>query len=737
MVRVAYIGATGDMCYSDDTEVLTEKGWKFWKDVTIEDKFATLNPSTHKIRYTKPKRIIAEQYTGDMYHFYTNIGGIDLLVTPNHRMFTQGMKSYRKTEDHYYNWTFEKASDFFGKSRWFTRKGIWEKEDVDYFDIAGRSVKADDWLEFLGYYLSEGSATITKELHYIVQIRQFKHLGKMAESLQRVSLNKINIRPDGRVIVNDKNLCLYLKKLGDKYNKFIPREVLNECSQRQLRILFDALMLGDGHDNRGKHGGSQYNTSSLRLRDDFQELLLKVGLSGSFNKLYSKGDKVVVYDREYTAREDHWGIKVRWQNGRFFKHSEKSIHQSKSYTEKIIQYQGMVYCASVPPDETLFVRRNGHTVWSGNSGYAEAARNNIAALLKCGIEVDVLPVSFEQFKGDLGPLGDLVAEHRVVKSDAPIRIIHTVPVNYQSLHHPNYYNIGYTVWEGDRIPKDWVNHVNLMDEIWVPCKQNIDAFRDSGVTVPLKVVPHTFDTDYASDRLTKDAELAAIDQLGDAYTFYGIFQFLERKHPVGVLKSYLTEFGADENVALILKTYISNPTNHAENQQVKRYVVDIKKHLRMDKYPKVYLITSVLSRDQIELLHKRGDCFLHLARAEGWGIPVTEAMLAKNPVIVCPYGGPSDFVTHKDTGLTVPYQETPVCGMPWPTYTGEMNWAEPDLGAAKRWMRWCFENREEAKQMGERANEYIKNTYCWENIGNLMAKRLHEIDGGKLWTQKS
>jgi glycosyltransferase involved in cell wall biosynthesis len=72
-------------CYSDDTEVLTSDGWKLFKDVTYEDKIATLNPTLNNLEYHKPITIIKKKYRGNMFHQKSR--SIDLLVTPQHDLW--------------------------------------------------------------------------------------------------------------------------------------------------------------------------------------------------------------------------------------------------------------------------------------------------------------------------------------------------------------------------------------------------------------------------------------------------------------------------------------------------------------------------------------------------------------------------------------------------------------------------------------------------------------------------
>src|SRR6056297_1843 len=85
---VRYVGPIFDSCYDHKTEVLTNNGWKFFKDVTLDDEMCTLNDQ-QIIEYHRPSYLINRPYKGTMYHFYSPKSKIDLLVTPNHNMYVQ------------------------------------------------------------------------------------------------------------------------------------------------------------------------------------------------------------------------------------------------------------------------------------------------------------------------------------------------------------------------------------------------------------------------------------------------------------------------------------------------------------------------------------------------------------------------------------------------------------------------------------------------------------------------
>ncbi len=356
-----------------------------------------------------------------------------------------------------------------------------------------------------------------------------------------------------------------------------------------------------------------------------------------------------------------------------------------------------------------------------SSGYAAAARNHIAALYDVGVTINVKSVSFEGYRSDLGRLGVLVQSLMGRNSEGDIRILHLTPQNYEKLIKPGKYNIGYCAWETDMLPKHWNKMIKRLDEVWVPSEHNKEVFERCGITIPVCVMPHPFETDIEQQDTT-DSLVANVDS--NDFVFYSIFQWTERKNPLGLLKAYLTEFKRDEKVALVIKTYLMNPNNSQEGENIKKSIQEIKRKLWLPSYPKVLLISSLLSSAQINALHTEGDCYLSLHRCEGFGIPLADAMLAGNPVITTGYGGQIDFM---ESQSLVDFIMTPVYGMPWDLYTGEMNWAQPDILHARRRMRGLFENQEFAKKQGELGRQEVQEKLNYNVLGNRMKARLEKI----------
>lgn len=83
-------------CLSEDTQILTKEGWKYFKDISLETRVAQWHKDNKSITYTYPSDIIVSEYQGDM----INVEGerLSILMTPNHRNIVINPKT-KKYED--------------------------------------------------------------------------------------------------------------------------------------------------------------------------------------------------------------------------------------------------------------------------------------------------------------------------------------------------------------------------------------------------------------------------------------------------------------------------------------------------------------------------------------------------------------------------------------------------------------------------------------------------------------
>jgi len=350
-------------CFSEDTEVLTKEGFKFFKDLKKEDEILTLNKEGF-MEYHPPEEIIRQRYIGELIEFKNS--KIDLQVTPNHNMYAR-IRDDNRLEKF-------KLIKAFESIRWdraeMLNSADWNGQEKEFFYLPQiknsksgnvEKIKMDDWLEFFGYYITEGCVYLRKRkkrvnnkeydsIDYTVLIAQDRKnvigWNKINSCLKRLHFNFFD-SDDHQFRICNKQLADYLIQFGKSKEKFVPPELKN-LSKRQLKILFNAMMLGDGSKS-----GKAFYTSSKKMAGDFQEILLKLGMAANSS----------VKDKR---REHHvYNIHIL--------HDKRKDFLTPKYPKRsIIEYDGYVYCVNVN-NHVIYVRRNGKVLFCGNC-YDEGKR---------------------------------------------------------------------------------------------------------------------------------------------------------------------------------------------------------------------------------------------------------------------------------------------------------------------------------------------------------------------------
>jgi len=79
-----------------------------------------------------------------------------------------------------------------------------------------------------------------------------------------------------------------------------------------------------------------------------------------------------------------------------------------------------------------------------------------------------------------------------------------------------------------------------------------------------------------------------------------------------------------------------------------------------------------------------------------------------------------------ETSMLVSYQRTPIKRR-LSVYPAGGCWAEPSIDDAARWMRWVYEHRGEAAELGSRARDHAIPLLSPEAAGKRMAERLEYL----------
>ncbi len=358
-----------------------------------------------------------------------------------------------------------------------------------------------------------------------------------------------------------------------------------------------------------------------------------------------------------------------------------------------------------------------------NSGYAQASRGNILSLHKVGVPLTLDPISFEEARPDLGESGGIIHSLIGKKIDYNIVIIHSTPEFWSGKREQDKINVGYTIWETNKLHPSWPGYINdSVSKVLVGCEWNVSVFKNSGVTIPIGVIPHGISVDEFKN--AKPYNVTGVSE--NTFMFYSIFQWTERKNPLSLLKAYFYAFQDDEDVSLVLKIY-KDSYEENEKDMIRNTIVKFKQVTPMDSHPKLYLILDMLSQEEICGLHSRGDCYVSLDRGEGFGLNPFAAGAAGNPIIVTGLAGVTEYAK-KHNSYLVDYNLTVVSGMPWsPWYRGDQLWAEPSVIHGAELMREVYENREDAISKGKILQSEIAENFSWGRIGERIIKELKEI----------
>jgi hypothetical protein len=144
-------------------------------------------------------------------------------------------------------------------------------------------------------------------------------------------------------------------------------------------------------------------------------------------------------------------------------------------------------------------------------------------------------------------------------------------------------------------------------------------------------------------------------------------------------------------------------------------------------HKQITLLDSYMSRKELFGLIENCDCYVSLHRAEGFGLPIAEAMLLRKPTIATAWSGNLDFTT-PDNSLLVQhgFSTNPEDYGP---YKRGMRWAEPDIEHAAKLMQVLFQDQALAKTLGERGTDTIAEKYGADRVAEALYDRLERIKG--------
>ncbi len=375
-------------CYDDQTEVLTEHGFMPWPEVQEGTKLGIWDNEAGTLCYEVPEYLTRDPYEGDMY--WVEHGGVDLLVTPDHKMWV-------RLKD---QWDAASKSQGWSGFRLIPANELGDRSMVRYSKLA--PMVAPMWagegfpdckdpqalLELIGFFIGDGSARGTRANGIDFHLKKQREIDFLKDCVARVgwAMREFSSYEGHRRVFHQ--FCVYAEGIGHLFEqmfywnddkKHLPDWCLR-LDQDDAASLLNGMRHSDGSEKRGgdvlrhavpgrpgRSGAWVYYTGSARLAEQVQILGLHAGEACHIGM--TPNSPSVPCAPEYRKPNDdsieNTPPDPMYRVMFLSRMREPVVNQGQVQTSTV-PYKGNVYCAKTRTG-ILVVRRNGKIVLSGNT----------------------------------------------------------------------------------------------------------------------------------------------------------------------------------------------------------------------------------------------------------------------------------------------------------------------------------------------------------------------------------
>jgi glycosyltransferase involved in cell wall biosynthesis len=340
------------------------------------------------------------------------------------------------------------------------------------------------------------------------------------------------------------------------------------------------------------------------------------------------------------------------------------------------------------------------------SGYGMLCRSIIFGFDDLGHDVYVHPHGDRQWgKIEAGARDRLEALPELASFDEVDLVLHIgTPNSVRSYPKPT---VIYTQNALGDLTEEWVDALDEVDACIVPSEFDRRVFE--------RYLERVYVAQQSSDSLLFRPRPAWKEQGAETglFTFLFVGSYSFRKGIDLLLEAFLAEFDAEEKVELLIQAPDAGTGvfNHLLS-----YIQ------RINPTGRIRLQGNSLSPEWMCRLYNESQCMVTLSRGEGWGMPITEALLCETPVIAPDSTAMGEYL-NDDIAYLVPVREREISKIEDPFGAGFVEvygkpgntCFDPDVAVAREQMRAVFEDYETAKSKAARGREVIERDVSWRN----------------------
>lgn len=244
------------------------------------------------------------------------------------------------------------------------------------------------------------------------------------------------------------------------------------------------------------------------------------------------------------------------------------------------------------------------------------------------------------------------------------------------------YRIGYHPWESTKLKDDWVERMNVCDEIWTPSPLIAEWYAEDGVKPPIFVYEHGVDHE-----IWKPVDR----RVDDTINFLHCGGEAARKGMQQTMDAFRKAFPDRDDVRLTMK--MINPG------------------WNLNKIGKVQVLNKKMSMDDLVDLYSDNHVYVYPSFGEGFGLTPLQAMATGMPTMTLPAWAP--YKRFLDPNLCI---DSELRRSPWDNTVHPGMMFRPDFDDLVDKFRWIADNYETAKDFAMQQTAQIKKEYDWDTL---------------------
>ena len=372
-------------CFDKDTQVLTNSGFKYFRDLTEDDLVAQYEISDKSVTFVKPTEYITKPFKGKMHHYLGRT--IDLMVTPEHEIIVENPHSHNVKK--------AKSCDGIWSRNYFTPAAGYKQGDKEFttLDRLLVAIQADGSL-----YGTTPTGREAQRLDFSFSLSKERKIERVIGFLDELGIKYTKSqRSNGMTSINASLKGFVTLEIIEKIKDFSYIN-LGEINANWGKQFLDELRLWDSSARKGTKSFTYYS-----VREEAVDKVIEVcAISGhrickGINRTAEQGLKIV----------NPQGNPVRKSSKTCWALTITPIDKTCYPNRTEVDYDDLVYCVTVPSG-CVIVRRNKGMAVSGNCRHSEAYARLIEVLglndeFKKLIETPVFKKKLELFEKHFGP----------------------------------------------------------------------------------------------------------------------------------------------------------------------------------------------------------------------------------------------------------------------------------------------------------------------------------------------